>query len=41
VNHPEHKNFQITFNYEFLDDMYADWSAEGSDSVSFSAGMSD
>ena len=37
VNNPDALNYQITFNYEFLDDMYADWrevSDTGSDAMS-------
>ena len=25
VNNPDDPNYTITFNYEFLDDMYSDW----------------
>ena len=33
VNNPDAVNYQITFNYEFLDDMYSDW-REVSDTAS-------
>jgi hypothetical protein len=39
-NHnPDHPNYEITFNYEFLDDMYAQWREQDStDALSSSGG---
>ena len=32
---PEHTDYEITFNYEFLDDIYSNWiEEESSDSIS-------
>ena len=36
---PDNPNYQITFNYEFLDDMYANWRETDSlDNLSSSGG---
>ncbi len=35
MNNSDHPNYEITFNYEFLDDMYATWrDADSGDAMS-------
>ena len=35
---PEHFDYKVVFNYEFLDDTYSDWGEKGSSEVGSSTG---
>jgi hypothetical protein len=36
---PEHRDYAVIFNYEFLDDVYANWSEKGASEVGSGSGM--
>ena len=36
---PEHRDYAVMFNYEFLDDVYANWSEKGASEVGSGSGM--
>ena len=36
---PEHRDYTVFFNYEFLDDVYAKWSEKGASEVGSGSGM--
>ncbi len=33
-NHPDHPEYTVTFNYEFLEDQYANWGDDSLDATS-------
>ena len=39
MSNPEHPDYEITFKYEYLDDMYSNWREKGTSSSNSSSGQ--